>query len=94
MGKNLSEKRKAEKIVFDQFGEQIEKLALYVDGELQQIAVDSISVYESLARKKPTVLTASMFYDNYALMFLNQLLTLRNIRIRKEVTDYGKKPRR
>ena len=78
---NLSEDRKKKlKIISDQFNEEIIKLAIMTEKEIQQMVDDSTIAFESMFGRKSDPLNDLLVYDNLILNFIHNLLVARDVK--------------
>ena len=80
------DKNKRIKIIGEQCNEEINKLAIKTEKEIQLIANDSASAFETMYRRKPDLLDQMGYYDNLIILFIQNLLILRDVR-KKEFTE-------
>ena len=77
----MSEDRKKKlKIISDQFNEEIIKLAIMTEKEIQQMVDDSTIAFESMFGRKADPLNDLLVYENLILNFIHNLLVARDVK--------------
>ena len=77
----MSEDRKKKlKIISDQFNEEMIKLAIMTEKEIQQMVDDSKIAFESMFGRKSDPLNDLLVYENLILNFIHNLLVARDVK--------------
>ncbi|MFX0069360.1 MAG: hypothetical protein ACFE7I_09835 [Candidatus Hodarchaeota archaeon] len=79
----MSEEKKRIRTISDQFNEEITKLAVKTEKEIQQMVDDAVSAFKTIYKRKPDLLHSLMFYDDLILRLTSNLLAMRDVKKQK-----------